>query len=106
MSNAYQIQATIGIVTSGIIAGAWWYAALRLSSYWILYALAMVATLLTLLSATLFFLVQSRAQPALLPAISHVQILLRVLDAALYVVFAGWLLSRCGQQTTVPGSMS
>jgi hypothetical protein len=106
MSHAYQIQATVGIITGVIIAGAWWCAALRLASYWILYALAMVATLLMLFSAAISFLVQSRTQAALLPAIAQVQILLRVLDATLYVVFAGWLVSRCGQQTTVPGSMS
>jgi hypothetical protein len=45
MKVPQHIESIIGILTSAVIAGAWWFAAFRLQRLWFLYGLAVVATI-------------------------------------------------------------
>ena len=102
MDFVYQIQMVVSLLTSLIIAAAWWYAALRLSSHWVLFALAIVASVSALLALAFLLLVQTPATNSILPAISHLHILVNIADSVLYIIFAGWLVRQCGGSTPPP----
>jgi hypothetical protein len=93
MSAPLNFQLVFGVLTSLVIAGAWWYVALRLPFHWILYALAVTATIGTFISFGIIVLVQSHQSLVLLSPLSYLQTLVGVLDAGLYVVFAAWITS-------------
>ena len=96
MDFVYQIQMVVSLLASLIIAGAWWYAALRLSSHWVLFALAIVASISALLALAFLLLMQTPATNTILPAVSHMHILVNIADSVLYIIFAGWLVRQCG----------
>jgi hypothetical protein len=77
-----------------VIAGAWWYAAFRLSSHWILFALAIIATIGLILTAAIIFLAQSRQFQSYLTPLSDLRTILAVLEAGAYVIFVDWLVAR------------
>lgn len=94
MNTPYNLQIIFGIVATMVVAGSWWYAAFSLSDQWILYALAVVATIGWLLSGAIILLAQTHQSAASLALISQFRGVVGLFNAALYVVFASWLVSR------------
>src|SRR4051795_4035720 len=99
----YQVQMVVGLISACVIAGAWWYAALRLSYHWILFALAIVASVTAMLSLAFFALMLSPSTNSLIGMVSHFHIVVNIAEAVLYVIFAGWLVRQC-QNANPPGS--
>jgi hypothetical protein len=87
----FQIETVIRLFVGIIIAGCWWFAAIRLQKHWILYAIAIIATIGPVLSASMIALTQVSATGASYSMFSVLQTLLAVTNAVLYVIFAGWL---------------
>jgi hypothetical protein len=76
-----------------VIAGAWWYIALRLPFYWITYALAMLATIGTFISLAIIVLMQTHQSFVLLSPLSYLRTGVGILNAILYIAFAAWITS-------------
>jgi hypothetical protein len=100
MSFLNSLQLGLSVVTSSIVAGAWWYIAFRLSYHWVLYALAFVSSLVVLL--TVAFLGISMSGPMhtapmmmqLFGLLGFARLVVSILLAILYVIFAAWITSR------------
>jgi hypothetical protein len=102
------LQLYSGVVSGLIVAAAWWYVAIRLSYHWVLYALAIVATVAAVLFLA-FALLTLTPQPMRSYPVMHLLSLLGILrvgislvNAALYIIFAGWITSRAGQTSNQP----
>jgi hypothetical protein len=93
MSSPLNLQFVFGIFTSLLIAGAWWYIALRLPYYWLLYALAILSTIGAVISIVITVVLQSHGPYALMAPLSLLHTAVAVLDAILYVAFAAWITS-------------
>lgn len=88
----YQVETLIRLLASAVIAGCWWFAAIRLQKYWVLYALAAVATIGPLLSSGMVFISQMMPRgSSSIAALSHIWVALTIFDAVLFVLFASWL---------------
>jgi hypothetical protein len=85
------MDALISVVASAVVAGGWWYAAIRLQRHWFLYSLAAVATVGTLISAGIIFLAGSGKSLIPLLELLHIQSIVAVVDALLFLVFVCWL---------------
>jgi hypothetical protein len=87
------LQYLLGIFSSVIIAGAWWYIAVRLPFHWITYALAVLATAGAFVSLGILVLVQGHQSLILVSSLAFLRTGLGVLNALLYVAFAAWITS-------------
>jgi len=88
----HQIESFIRLLASAVIAGCWWFAAIRLQKYWLLYAIAALATIGPLLTAGIMFMAQISPRGSSIEAFSHFWTLLVIGDAVLFFLFAGWLI--------------
>ncbi len=96
-SNMYSpltLQFAFGILASLLVAGGWWYIALRLPYHWLLYGLALLATIGTLISIALAMVLEAHQSLALVGPLSKLRTAVGVFDSILFVAFAGWLTSR------------
>lgn len=96
-----QTETFIRLLGSAVIAGCWWFAAIRSQKHWILYALAAVSTIGPLLTAGMVFAAQISPRGSSMEGISHLWTLLTIVDAVLLVIFAGWLV-RVARSTPPP----
>lgn len=87
----YQTETFIMLLAHAVIAGCWWFAAIRLQKHWILYAIAATSTIGPLLTAGMVFMAQISPRGSSMEGISHGWTLLSIADAVLFVIFAGWL---------------
>jgi hypothetical protein len=87
------LQFLLGICSSIVVAGAWWYIALRLPFYWITYALALLATVGAFISLAIVVLIQTHQSLALVSPLSYLRTGIGVFDALLYIAFAAWITS-------------
>ncbi len=94
MHSPFALQFASGILAGLLIAGSWWYIALRLPYHWVLYALAMMATIGTAISIAIAVLVQAHQSLNLIAPLSQLRTGVGVLDAIFYIAFAGWITSR------------
>ena len=91
MNNAYQLQSAIGLLASIAICAAWWYAAIKFPRVWIFSGLAIVSTISILLYAGTILLLAVRESSTLVLHLSRIQMLLRLVDAVLYILLVRWL---------------
>jgi hypothetical protein len=87
------LQFVVGILSSILVAGAWWYIALRLPYHWITYGLAILATAGAFTSLGIVVLIESHQSLVLLPPLSYLRTAVGLLEAALYIAFAAWITS-------------
>src|SRR5689334_8636378 len=87
----FQVETLIRLFVGIIIAGCWWFAAIRLQKHWILYAIAIMTTIGPILSASMIALTQVSGNGASYSMFSVLSTLLAIANAVLYVIFAGWL---------------
>ncbi|MEO8053470.1 MAG: hypothetical protein ABI833_23980, partial [Acidobacteriota bacterium] len=94
MRSPLIFQFAVGILTSMLVAGSWWYVAVRLPYHWVLYALAMLATIGAVISVGMVVTLQSHANQFLIPLLSQLRTGISLLEGILYVLFAVWITSR------------
>jgi hypothetical protein len=79
------------LIPSAVIAGCWWFAAVRLRRHWFLYGLAAIATTGTVITAGIICVAQSGNSLVPVVTLSRIQPILGVAEAILYVFFVCWL---------------
>lgn len=87
------IENFIRLLAGAVIAGCWWFVAIRLQKYWFLYAIAALATVGPLLSSGMAVLAQimPRGSGASMLGMTHVWTVVSISNAILFVLFATWL---------------
>jgi len=91
MNASEHIETLVGLLTSAVIAGAWWFAAIRFRRQGLLYGLAVVATIGTLLSFAIALVVDFSTRIDTMHTLLHFQPVCDIADAVLYILFVCWL---------------
>jgi hypothetical protein len=83
--------AFLGTIFVGVMAVAWCFAAIRVRTAWVLWALAVIATFEAARGAFISFVVSRGAPLPVYALLTYLQLLLAAVQALLYVLFAFWL---------------
>jgi hypothetical protein len=94
----YQLSGLISLLTTAVICGAWWFAALRKRSVSIFFWLAATHTLSLAVTALQFATSFGGGSPNRMMALTAPRMLVSLALAGLYVMLVRWLVDRLDER--------